>query len=72
VLAGESRSGYYSYDLGSWHLISLNSEIDMDAGSPQEQWLRADLVASYLLDMRPIARLTREEGHSNRARGATS
>lgn len=37
--------GYYSYDLGAWHLIALNSEIAMNAGSPQEQWLRADLAA---------------------------
>jgi len=43
--AGSDRTGYYSYDLGEWHVISLNSEIDMDAGSPQEQWLRADLAA---------------------------
>ena len=46
ALAGEDRTGYYSYDLGSWHVISLNSEIDMDVGSPQEQWLRADLAAN--------------------------
>jgi hypothetical protein len=37
--------GYYSYDLGAWHIIALNSEIDHDAGSAQEQWLRADLAA---------------------------
>jgi len=46
--AGEAGEGYYSYDLGNWHVISLNSQIDMDAGSPQEQWLRADLEASEL------------------------
>lgn len=38
--------GYYSYDLGEWHIIVLNSEIDMAAGSEQEQWLRADLEAN--------------------------
>ena len=37
--------GYYSYDLGAWHIIVLNSEIDVSEGSPQEQWLRADLAA---------------------------
>ena len=37
--------GYYSYDLGAWHIIVLNSEIDMSVGSTQEQWLRADLAA---------------------------
>jgi hypothetical protein len=36
--------GYYSYDLGEWHIISLNSNIPMNAGSPQEAWLRADLA----------------------------
>jgi hypothetical protein len=37
--------GYYSYDLGAWHIIALNSEIDVSAGSAQEKWLRADLAA---------------------------
>jgi len=44
--AGPAGRGYYSYDLGDWHVISLNSNIDMKAGSPQEQWLRADLAAN--------------------------
>ena len=38
--------GYYSYDLGPWHIIALNSEIARSAGSEQEQWLRADLAAN--------------------------
>ena len=45
-LAGPSNTGYYSYDLGEWHIISLNSNISMSVGSAQEQWLRADLAAS--------------------------
>jgi len=44
--AGPSGLGYYSYDLGAWHIISLDSNIDMSAGSAQETWLRADLAAS--------------------------
>jgi len=44
--AGPSGRGYYSYDLGDWHLISLNSNIDMSVGSAQELWLRADLAAT--------------------------
>jgi hypothetical protein len=44
--AGPMGKGYYSYDLGEWHIISLNSNIPMNAGSPQEAWLRADLAAS--------------------------
>jgi hypothetical protein len=39
-------ASYYSYDLGGWHLISLDSNIDHDPGSAQEQWLRGDLVAT--------------------------
>lgn len=37
---------YYSFDLGSWHLISLNSEISMSPGSDQYKWLQGDLAAS--------------------------
>ncbi len=44
--AGQSGKGYYSYDLGSWHVVALNSNIDMSVGSPQEVWLKADLAAS--------------------------
>lgn len=47
--AGDPAKGYYSYDLGAWHLISLNSECShvggCAAGNPQEAWLRADLAA---------------------------
>jgi hypothetical protein len=48
--AGEPGKGYYSYDLGSWHVISLNSNCSSvvggcDPGSPQEQWLKADLAS---------------------------
>jgi len=44
--AGDSGVGYYSYDVGEWHVVSLNSNVSMSAGSAQEQWLRADLAAS--------------------------
>jgi PKD repeat protein len=46
--AGEAGKGYYSYDVGSWHIVALNSEcsiVSCAAGSVQEQWLRADLAA---------------------------
>ena len=45
-VAGPAGRGYYSYDIGDWHIISLDSEISMSAGSAQETWLRADLAAS--------------------------
>lgn len=44
--AGERNKGYYSYDLGSWHLVALNSNLPMAVGSPQNLWLRADLAAN--------------------------
>ncbi|HKQ58858.1 MAG TPA: metallophosphoesterase [Candidatus Eisenbacteria bacterium] len=44
--AGPAGRGYYSYDIGDWHVISLNSNVSMSAGSAQEQWLRADLSAN--------------------------
>jgi hypothetical protein len=48
--AGDPKKGYYSYNLGSWHIIVLNSNCPRiaggcGAGSPQETWLRADLAA---------------------------
>jgi hypothetical protein len=45
--AGDATKGYYSYDLGSWHIIALNSECGEVGGcelnSPQGQWLKHDL-----------------------------
>jgi hypothetical protein len=43
--AGDPATGYYSYDLGAWHIIVLNSNLLVSAGSTQESWLRADLAA---------------------------
>jgi PKD repeat protein len=45
-LAGQSGKGYYSYDLGNWHVVALNSNIAMNVGSAQEVWLKADLAKS--------------------------
>jgi acid phosphatase type 7 len=47
--AGDPKQGYYSYELGTWHIVVLNSECEAiggcKAGSSQEKWLRADLAA---------------------------
>jgi hypothetical protein len=43
--AGDPTKGYYSFDLGAWHVIVLNSNIARDASSAQVEWLRADLTA---------------------------
>jgi acid phosphatase type 7 len=48
-LAGPSGRGYYSYTLGSWHVVSLNSSVSMAVGSAQYTWLRDDLAASTAL-----------------------
>src|SRR5215208_4890105 len=47
--AGERSGGYYSFDLGGWRLIALNSNCaragGCEPGSPQERWLRQELAA---------------------------
>lgn len=45
--AGEQGKGYYSHDVGNWHLIALNTNCSSAGGcgttSPQYQWLQNDL-----------------------------
>jgi 3',5'-cyclic AMP phosphodiesterase CpdA len=43
--------GYYSFNLGSWHIVAINTEctrinngVGCAVGSPQEKWLKADLA----------------------------
>jgi hypothetical protein len=47
--AGQPGKGWYSFNLGRWHLIALNSNCDevggCQPGSEQERWLRTDLAA---------------------------
>ena len=44
--AGPPGRGYYSYDLGAWHVVTLNSNVAADPASEQYAWLRNDLAAS--------------------------
>ncbi len=48
--AGDASRGYYSFDIGTWHLIALNSNCGAvggcDESSPQGRWLSADLAAN--------------------------
>jgi calcineurin-like phosphoesterase family protein len=37
---------YYAYNLGSWRIYALNSEIDVSASSEQVKWLQDDLAAN--------------------------
>lgn len=41
--AGDPRRGYYVFDIGAWHIVSLNSNRELEPGSPQLQWLDDDL-----------------------------
>ncbi|MEA2579544.1 MAG: hypothetical protein QOE83_436 [Actinomycetota bacterium] len=46
---GASDRGFYSYQLGTWHLISLNSNcsyVRCGPGSAQYEWLKNDLIAN--------------------------
>ena len=58
--SGDAFKGWYSFDIGRWHVVALNSncggDLDVvsdvaddfggcDASSPQAAWLRADLDA---------------------------
>jgi hypothetical protein len=42
--AGEPGKGYYSVELGDWHVVALNSSIDAGPESEQMRWLRRDLA----------------------------
>jgi hypothetical protein len=45
--AGPAGRGFYSYDLGTWHIVSLNSNLNASTwGKAQENWLRQDLAAN--------------------------
>ncbi|HET9841039.1 MAG TPA: chitobiase/beta-hexosaminidase C-terminal domain-containing protein [Nocardioides sp.] len=50
--AGDPAKGYYSYNLGQWHVVAINTApcennaTTCAAGSAQDQWLRQDLAAN--------------------------
>jgi hypothetical protein len=49
--AGDPAKGYYSYDVGPWHIIVTNPNCGRldggcEEGGEQEKWLREDLVAN--------------------------
>ena len=48
--AGDRAKGYYSFVVGSWHVVALNTECEpaggCGEGSPQYEWLRHELAES--------------------------
>src|SRR5688500_18619530 len=47
--AGAPGEGYYSYDIGAWHVVVLNSNCDLvpcGEGTAQHNWLLNDLAAA--------------------------
>jgi hypothetical protein len=51
LAAGDPGKGYYAYNLGSWRIYALNSELEHGSGNPgdgaaEEQWLANDLAAN--------------------------
>jgi hypothetical protein len=50
VAAGDPSKGYYSYNFGDWHIVSLNSMCEKVGGcgatSPMVTWLKQDLAAN--------------------------
>ncbi len=44
--AGAAGLGYYSYNLGAWHIIALNSEEPIGSSAGQRAWLQQDLAVS--------------------------
>jgi hypothetical protein len=44
TLAGPDQRGYYSRTVGSWHVVSLNSNLRPPASDAQIAWLRDDLA----------------------------
>ena len=77
-LLGPNNAYYYSFDLGSWHLIALNANCSTVAckdGSTQETWLErsgspCELVRARLLAPAEIRFGQREAGEQQIRRGA--
>jgi hypothetical protein len=46
LAAGNVGEGWYSYRLGAWLVLALNSETSAFPGSPQYVWLRNELIAN--------------------------
>jgi 3',5'-cyclic AMP phosphodiesterase CpdA len=46
LASGPLGDGYYSFEVGDWHVVALNSNVAVGSTSPQGAWLRSDLASS--------------------------
>lgn len=44
--AGNRSTGYYSYNLGTWHILALNTQFSGREDTPQAEWVEDDLAAN--------------------------
>lgn len=75
VPPGGNSNLWYSYDHGSVHYTYIDSEEDQSPGSPQAQWLAADLAAAdsnravvpwvVMMQHRPVYSSTKSEAGSH-------
>jgi hypothetical protein len=56
--AGPRGAGFYSYTLGNWHVVSLNSEVGVGQGQEQYVWLRRDLENNKAVEAATRTRCT--------------
>jgi hypothetical protein len=45
AMPGEVLNGYYSYNIGSWHVVALDDNCDQVDCTVERQWLKGDLAA---------------------------
>ncbi len=45
AMPGEVLNGYYSYDIGSWHVVALDDNCEHIDCAAERQWLQSDLAA---------------------------
>src|SRR5207342_1428993 len=46
MVSGTAGDGYYSFEVGDWHAVALNSNVAVGSSSAQAAWLRSDLASS--------------------------
>jgi hypothetical protein len=46
LASGPLADGYYSFEVGAWHAVALNSNVAVGSSSAQAAWLRSDLASS--------------------------